>query len=73
MKLARALNLGAGKALLFFGIFLMLALAVDDFIAFMRGDNSLLGTMLERAGVDCDKLRETSSEHGTKSKRLLAT
>ena len=58
MKLARALNLGAGKALLFFGIFLMLALAVDDFIAFMRGDNSLLGTMLERAGVDCDKLRE---------------
>ena len=58
IKLARALNLGAGKALLFFGIFLMLALAVDDFIAFMRGDNSLLGTMLERAGVDCDKLRE---------------
>lgn len=58
MKLARALNLGAGKALLFFGIFLMLALAVDDFIAFMRGDNSLLGAMLERAGVDCDKLRE---------------
>ena len=58
VKLARALNLGAGKALLFFGIFLMLALAVDDFIAFMRGDNSLLGTMLERAGVDCDKLRE---------------
>ena len=58
MKLARALNLGTGKALLFFGIFLMLALAVDDFIAFMRGDNSLLGTMLERAGVDCDKLRE---------------
>lgn len=46
------------KALLFFGIFLMLALAVDDFIAFMRGDNSLLGAMLERAGVDCDKLRE---------------
>lgn len=58
MKLARALNLGAGKALLFFGIFLMLALAVDDFIAFMRGDNSLLGAMLERAGVDCDKLSE---------------
>ena len=24
----------------------------------MRGDKSLLGTMLERAGVDCEKLRQ---------------
>ena len=57
-KLARAIGLGHGKAMAFFAVFLLLALAVEDFISFMRGDNSLLGAMLERAGVDCEKLRQ---------------
>ena len=57
-KLARAIGLGHGKALAFFAVFLLLALVIEDFISFMRGDKSLLGTMLERAGVDCEKLRQ---------------
>ena len=57
-KLARAIGLGRGKALAFFAVFLLLALVIEDFISFMRGDKSLLGTMLERAGVDCEKLRQ---------------
>lgn len=57
-KLARAIGLGHGKALAFFAVFLLLALVIEDFISFMRGDNSLLGTMLERAGIDCEKLRQ---------------
>lgn len=57
-KLARAIRLGHGKALAFFAVFLLLALVIEDFISFMRGDKSLLGTMLERAGVDCEKLRQ---------------
>lgn len=57
-KLAKAIGLGHGKTLALFTAFLLLALVIEDFISFLRGDNSLLGTMLERAGVDCEKLRQ---------------
>ena len=57
-KLARAIAVGHGKTLALFAAFLLLALVIEDFISFMRGDNSLLGTMLERAGIDCEKLRQ---------------
>lgn len=30
---------------------------VEDFINFMQGNNSLLGSLLEKAGVDVDKFR----------------
>lgn len=70
-KLARAIGLGHGKALAFFAVFLLLALVIEDFISFMRGDNSLLGTMLERAGVDCEKLRQNIVGVWTKIKRAI--
>lgn len=70
-KLARAIGLGHGKAMAFFAVFLLLALAVEDFISFMRGDNSLLGTMLERAGVDCEKLRQNIIGVWTKIKQAI--
>lgn len=70
-KLARAIGLGHGKALAFFAVFLLLALVVEDFISFMRGDNSLLGTMLERAGVDCEKLRQNIIRVWTKIKQAI--
>lgn len=37
---------------------LVLALLVEDFIAFMQGKNSLIGNILAKTGVDCDALRE---------------
>lgn len=70
-KLARAIGLGHGKALAFSAVFLLLALMVEDFISFMRGDNSLLGTMLERAGVDCEKLRQNIVGVWTKIKQAI--
>lgn len=70
-KLARALGLGHGKALAFFAVFLLLALVIEDFISFMRGDKSLLGTMLERAGVDCEKLRQNIVGVWTKIKQAI--
>lgn len=70
-KLARAIGLGHGKALAFFAVFLLLVLVVEDFISFMRGDNSLLGTMLERAGVDCEKLRQNIIRVWTKIKQAI--
>lgn len=70
-KLARAIGLGHGKALAFFAVFLLLALAIEDFISFMRGDKSLLGTVLERAGVDCEKLRQNIVGVWTKIKQAI--
>lgn len=70
-KLARAIGLSHGKALAFFAVFLLLALVIEDFISFMRGDNSLLGTMLERAGVDCEKLRQNIIGVWTKIKQAI--
>ena len=37
---------------------LVLALIVEDFIAFMQGKDSLIGNILAKTGVDCDALRE---------------
>lgn len=71
-KLARAIGLGHGKALAFFAVFLLLALVIEDFISFMRGDKSLLGTMLERAGVDCEKLRQNIIGVWTKIKQAIS-
>lgn len=70
-KLARAIGLGHGKALAFFAVFLLLALVIEDFISFMRGDKSLLGTMLERACVDCEKLRQNIIGVWTKIKQAI--
>ena len=70
-KLARAIGLGHGKALAFFAVFLLLALVIEDFISFMRGDKSLLGAMLERAGVDCEKLRQNIVGVWTKIKQAI--
>lgn len=70
-KLAKAIGLGHGKALALFTAFLLLALVIEDFISFLRGDNSLLGTMLERAGVDCDKLRQNIVGAWSKIKQAI--
>ena len=37
---------------------IIMALLVEDFINFMQGNDSLLGAMLEKAGVDVDKFRD---------------
>lgn len=37
---------------------LLLALLVEDFINFMQGNDSLFGTLLEKAGIDVDDFRE---------------
>ena len=37
---------------------LLLALLVEDFISFMQGKDSVIGTLLANAGVDVDKFRQ---------------
>ena len=45
------------QALLMAAAFIIVALLVEDFINFMQGNNSLLGSLLEKAGVGVDKFR----------------
>lgn len=58
-NLSSALGVGAGKALAFFAIFLLIALVIQDFIAFMKGDNSVIGGLFDKAGIGADNARKT--------------
>lgn len=52
---------------------IILALLIEDFVNFMQGNDSLLGAMLERAGIDADKVRETIQNAFQKVKDFLVT
>lgn len=54
-KLLTGINL---KTLAIIAVVLILALLVDDFINFMQGNDSVIGTLLANAGVDVDKFRQ---------------
>lgn len=55
----RFLKTGGAQALAMVAEIVLIALLIDDFVNFMQGNKSLLGSILEQAGVDCDALRET--------------
>lgn len=55
----KMLNKGNLKIMAIVAVIILLALLVEDFFAFMKGENSLIGEMLEKAGVDTDEFRET--------------
>ena len=40
-------------------VVMLLFLAVDDFINFMKGNDSVIGSLLEGAGIDSEKARDT--------------
>lgn len=58
-NLAKKFGSAHGKAMLVFGIILLLVLLVQDFIAFMKGDNSLIGSLFDKAGIGADNARKT--------------
>ena len=47
------------KTMAIIAVVILLALLVDDFINFMQGNDSVIGTLLANAGVDVDKFRES--------------
>lgn len=47
------------KTLALVAVIILIALLVEDFINFMMGNDSLLGSMLEKAGIDAGKVRDT--------------
>lgn len=55
-KLLTTINV---KTLAIIAIIVLLALLVEDFINFMQGNDSLIGSLLEKAGVDVEAVRQT--------------
>lgn len=55
LKVLGKINL---KTMAIIAVVALLALIVDDFINFMQGNDSVIGAMLEKAGIDVDETRE---------------
>ena len=71
-KIMSALGKVQLKTLAIAAVFIVLALIVEDFIAFMKGEDSLFGTLLEKSGVDCEKFRENVKQIWENIKTVLA-
>ncbi len=57
-KIDRALLATKMKVLALIAVVAMIALLIEDFIAFMRGDESLIGTMFDKAGIGAENARQ---------------
>lgn len=64
-KLKKAIKGVNGKLIAIGAIVLMIILLVDDFVNFMQGNNSVIGSVFEKFGIDGDQVRETISNLGT--------
>lgn len=56
-KLNKAVMLARIRLVAVVAAIALVALLIEDFINFMQGNDSLLGSLLEKAGVDADKFR----------------
>lgn len=61
------------KTLAIVAVIILIALLIEDFINFMQGNDSLLGAMLEKAGIDADAVREKIQNAWQKIKEFLVT
>jgi len=68
-KLLLGINL---KVLALIAVIVLIALIVEDFIAFMKGDDSVIGALFEKAGIDANAAREKILEAWGKVKEFLS-
>lgn len=61
-SISSALTGVTGKILLVVGVILLIIAIIDDLIAFVNGDDSLIGAIFEKAGVDAEGLRSSLQE-----------
>ena len=59
------------KMLAIVAVIVMIALLVEDFINFMQGNDSVIGALLEKAGVDVEAVRQKIIDAWTKIKAFL--
>lgn len=70
-KITSALSGATVKFLAMFAVILLVVLLIEDFIGFMQGKNSLIGTLLEEAGIDSESIREKIQDAWEKIKTFL--
>lgn len=56
--IGKIFGVAAGKVLLITGIVALLALAVEDFVHFLLGNDSVIGSIFEKAGINADEVRQ---------------
>lgn len=70
-KIGKAIGGIKAKTAILIAVIILLALIVEDFIAFMNGNDSLFGELLKNAGVDADKFRENIIKIWENIKQIL--
>lgn len=68
LTLLKGVNL---KIMLMVAVIVVLALLVEDFINFMQGNDSVIGSLFEKAGIDADAAREKIMNAWGKAKEFL--
>ena len=58
-SLSGLLSIANLKTLALVAVIMLVALAIDDLIHFMKGDESVIGDFFEEMGIDADAVRET--------------
>lgn len=69
--LHKVFNLTNLKILAIIAVVIVLALIVEDFINFMQGNDSVIGTLFDKAGIGADNAREAILKAWEKIKEFL--
>lgn len=72
-KIDKALLGAKLKMAAIIAVIAVIALLVQDFIAFMKGDNSLIGSLFDKAGIGAENARQTILKAWTTVKEFLLT
>ena len=56
--IGKIFGVAAGKILLIVGVVALLALAIEDFVHFLLGNDSVIGSIFEKAGINVDEVRK---------------
>nr|WP_304956458.1 hypothetical protein [uncultured Acetatifactor sp.] len=70
-KVAKAFSLANLKVMAIIAVIVILALIIEDFINFMQGNDSVIGTLFDKAGIGADNAREKILAAWTKIKEFL--
>ncbi len=70
-KLSKAFSLANLKVLAIIAVVVILALIIEDFINFMMGNDSVIGTLFDKAGIGADNARQTIINAWNKIKDFL--
>lgn len=57
-KVAKAFSLANLKVMAIIAVIVILALIIEDFINFMKGNDSVIGTLFDKAGIGANNARE---------------